>query len=113
MFFDLMYCEFVLTIKPYEQRNVMYMEIVNECLLALMFYHMVLFSLFTTNDMTKYEFGNSFISVIGILMGVNIAFAVYSSVSDIRKRKRKEALKKIYDERMEYLKLNPPQLTKE
>ena len=89
------------------------MEVLNESLMGFMFYHLVLFSLFTTNEDSKFAFGDSFVGLIGALMAFNIGFAVYSSVSDYRRRKKLELMKKVYDERVAHLWLTLPKFTKE
>jgi len=72
------------------------MEFANEALQGLIYYHMVLFSLFTTSEDAKLGFGYTFIALLAFVMVINIGFAIYSTIRDIRRRKRLESLKKQY-----------------
>lgn len=70
------------------------MEILNEGLQGILYYHLILFSAFTINPDSKFAFGNSFIAMIGLIMAFNIGYAIFCSIRDIRRKKRLEVLKK-------------------
>ena len=77
------------------------MELVNEALQGLIYYHMVLFSTFTYNEDSRQGFGYSFIALVAFVMIVNIAFAIYCTIRDTRNNKRLESLKKAYTKMIE------------
>lgn len=58
---------------------------------------MIGMSMFTSNDESKLAFGYTFIAFIGLVMIVNIGFAIYCTILDTRRGKRLESIKQSYE----------------
>lgn len=98
---DIFYLIFYLKLNPHIERTMRRMELVNECLQLVVYYHMVLFSSFDTNAAAKFEFGYSFLVCLMCIMLVNVGVAAYESVVSARRKSRRAKAKEAYEARVE------------
>ena len=65
------------------------------------YYHMILFSPFTSNQDVWFFYGYSFIALVVGLMIVNIIIGAVSSITELRHKKKLGSLKEMYEIRIE------------
>ena len=64
-------------IRPHLKKSRERLETINETMVMISLYHMILFSAFTLNLDFKYQVGTSFSLLIVILIVINIAFMIH------------------------------------
>jgi hypothetical protein len=62
---------------------------------------MFLFTPFVVNAEMRFKYGISFSVVVSLIMCINIAYAVYGTISDSRRKKKLNGLKSAYESRVE------------
>jgi hypothetical protein len=77
---DLFYVMYFIHIDAHDKKSDKNLEIINESLCAVIFYHLLLFSEFNTNVDVKFTYGYTFIMTMGIVMAVNIGMAVLITI---------------------------------
>ena len=77
---------------PHITNNRTYLEIFNELMILLQTYHMAVFSKFNMNDNSKLLLGQTYISILGITMAVNMMNMMNKSVKNIRYKRRLKAI---------------------
>jgi hypothetical protein len=74
--------------------------VVNEALQVSIYYHMMLFTPYTTDKAAWFGFGFSFIGALAAVMLFNVGAAAVASVKDSRRKTRVAAGKKAYQSRL-------------
>lgn len=90
-----------LQLRPHAERGVARLEVVNEALQLGIYYHMLLFSPYTTDKAAWFGFGFSFIGALGGVMLFNVGAAAVASVTDARRQTRAAAREKAYAARLQ------------
>ena len=59
--------------RPHRFRSQAYLEIFNESMLMMLYYHVIIFSDFVIDPMARFQMGYSFLTFFGIIIIVNLA----------------------------------------
>ena len=89
-----------LQLRPHAEQEAGRLEVVNEILQVMIYYHMMLFTPYTTDKAAWFGFGYSFIGAIAAVMFFNIGAAAYSGVAEARRKSRIGKSKKAYEGRL-------------
>jgi len=73
------------------------MEVLNEVLQMLLYYHLVLFSRKTWDSDTRYGYGHSFLILLVLMMVINLIVTAVDSVVVARRRRKLIDLKTNYE----------------
>mgnify|MGYP003695113353 CR=1 FL=1 len=95
IFSTVWYVIYVGHVMPLEEKSDRYLQLVNESLLIIACYPIVLFVNPELERITKDNYGSLFIAIISILIGCNLTFAIVKSILNCKKAWRKKKLDKL------------------
>jgi hypothetical protein len=83
--------------RPHKFREDRNLELFNEAILMILYYHVIIFSDFILEPTTKFQMGYSFLAFISLIIMMNLFLSFQKSYTQLRIKRRRQREKPIYD----------------
>jgi hypothetical protein len=94
-----------ISISPHELKRRRYLELFNELMISIVFFHLLTFTDFNRSDESVFYLGYSFAYCFGIVLAGNIMYIVTNEVErkfrHLRMRQKRKMVQKVMKKRME------------